>query len=128
MAQSNAKPVSLTNQDGDVKFMAQSNGDEELRDKIKFEVLVPFATYLDPTAKASLLFEEGKVVNEQNVYESAIDKIEALILADRKQHELDARIDELTSYGEEVGLFYLRVTTELHKRIKNLKAERANSD
>lgn len=52
---------------------------EELVDKIKFEVLVPFATTQDSMHRAELLFEKGVVAKDGYGYPEAVSKIEQLI-------------------------------------------------
>ena len=94
--------------------MAQSNGDEIL-DQVLLKM----------TACALL---SGDVTSEvlEGVRKSADDMVQ-LILADRKQHELDARIDELshiknparTSKQKYLGLDYA-----VEDRLAELKAER----
>lgn len=87
--------------------MAQSNGDE-------LEKILEGMYHAAHTDGLNNIFKP----------EPKVKRYKALILADRKQHELDARIDELISYGREVGLLDLRVKTALHERIEKLKAER----
>lgn len=62
---------------------AQSNGDETLRRKIRC-----ILGYCE-TTQHDCLFEGGRTDSQE------LDEIMRLILADRKQHKLDARIDEL---------------------------------
>lgn len=94
--------------------------DDELREQLKFNILLPFATKLDPLYRAEMLFDNGALVDTSTVYELAIDKIFKLITADRKRVALEARIDELQKYLDHYKDDYDRYADS---RIAELKAQ-----
>lgn len=71
----------------------------------------------------------GQIIDEhswEGVQEYGIEKIVQLIIADRKKHELDARIDEHKGMVDQIAgnPMHTKVASYHYGRINALKAER----
>jgi hypothetical protein len=90
--------------------MSDNKARDELRDKLKFGVLVPFVTRLDPLYKAEMLMEKNIAIEDATAYKLAVDETMQLIDAYTQSRVAEARIDE-----REGMQFFDDDGTETHK-------------
>lgn len=90
---------------------------EELLDKIKHNILVPFAIYQDPIYRAKLLFEQGAVSGDNYGYGIATERIEKLINSEVTSvlEELEKKAVQYVDGTNTVSVSYIQSVKEKYQ-------------
>ena len=104
--------------------MAQSNGDElkQLLEQNGWKFYEELNGFRKESKHTIPMFSGDQSKSYDSLSHGNYLELKQAILADRKQHELEARIDELEAL--EPILNYMGDQVKLNKRINELKAER----